>query len=143
MARKTTNYTVSADGRDKGKVFVITEMPASRGESWAMRAILALIENGANLPEGFERMGMAGLAEIGIKALSGLRWEQAEPLLSEMLSCVQIMPDPARPHVVRNLIEEDIEEIGTRITLRAEIFKLHADFFTSAARSASAANKAA
>ncbi len=142
MARKTTNYTVTDDGRDKGKVFVLTEMPASRAESWAMRALLALMESGVELPDGFERMGMAAMAEIGIRALSGLRWEVAEPLLDEMLSCVMIMPDPHKPHVIRNLIEEDIEEIMTRIKIRAEIWKLHTDFLKAVAPLKSAGDPA-
>ena len=105
MARNTANYTVTEEGRDQGKVFVLTEMPASRAESWAMRALLALMAGGIEVPEGFERMGMAAMAEIGIKALAGLKWEVAEPLLAEMWSCVQIMPDSSKPHIVRNLIE--------------------------------------
>lgn len=135
MARKSTNYTVTDDNRDKGKVFVITELPAARAESWAFRAILALMEGGVELPPGFERMGMAGIAELGIRALSHLRWEIAEPLLAEMWDCVQIMPDPAKPHVVRPLIDQDIEEVMTRIKIRAEVWKLHTDFLSAVAAS--------
>lgn len=135
MARSTINYTVLDEGRDKGKTFVLTEMAASRAESWAMRAILALIAGGVELPEGFERMGMAGMAEVGIKALSGLRWEVAEPLINEMWTCIQIMPDSSRPHVIRNLIEEDVEEVMTRVKLRAEVWKLHTGFLKAAAPS--------
>lgn len=133
MARLTVNYTEQGDGRDFGKVFVLTEMPASRAESWAMKVILALIDGGVELPAGFEKMGMAGMAEVGIRALSGLKWEVAEPLLDEMWSCVQIMPDSSKPHIVRNLIEEDIEEIMTRIKIRAEIWKLHTGFLKTVA----------
>ena len=128
MARTTLNYTVTDDNRDKGKVFCLTELPASKAESWAMRAILALMSSGAEIPEGFERLGMSGMAEIGIRALSGLKWEVAEPLLNEMWECVQIIPDPSKPHVIRPLIEQDIEEITTRIKLRAEVWKLHTGF---------------
>lgn len=142
MARATANYTVTDDNRDRGKVFVITELPASKAEAWAMRAILALMAGGVELPENFERLGMAGMAEVGIKALSGLKWEVAEPLLNEMWECVQIMPDPSKPHVVRPLIEQDIEEIATRIKLRAEVWKLHTDFFKAVAPSISGGSPA-
>jgi len=135
--RSTLNYVVQDDGRDRGKIFVITEMSASQAEAWAMRAILALIANGVDLPENFESMGIAGLAELGIKALSKLKWTDAEPLLAEMWQCVRIMPDGAKPHVIRNLIEEDIEEIATRIKLRAEIWKLHVGFLKAGALSIS------
>ena len=143
MARTVSNYTVQDEGRDQGKDFVLTEMPASRAESWAMRAILALMAGGVELPEGFDRMGMAGMAEVGIKALSGLKWEVAEPLLAEMWSCVQIMPDPSKTHIVRTLIEEDIEEIATRIKIRAEVWKLHTGFLLAVAPSISGGSPAA
>lgn len=133
MARKTTNYTVQTEGRDAGKVFVLTEMPAAQAESWAMRAILALTAEGVDIPQGFERAGMAGMIELGIRALSKLRWEVAEPLLDEMWQCVQFMPDPSKPQIVRKLWDEDIEEIITRINLRAEVFKLHGDFLKAVA----------
>ena len=135
MARSVINYTIQDKGRDFGKTFVLTEMPASKAESWAIRCILALINGGVELPEDFEQMGMAGMAEIGIQALSGLKWDIAEPLLNEMWSCVQIMPDLSKPQLVRGLIEEDIEEIATRIKLRMEIWKLHTAFFRTAAPS--------
>ena len=143
MARNTLNYTVTDEGRDKGKTFVLTEMPASKAEAWAMRALLALLANNVELPDGFERMGMAGMAEVGIKALSGIKWDVAEPLLSEMWDCVQIMPDPSKPHVVRPLIEEDVEEITTRVKIRAEVWKLHTGFLKAVAPSISGGSKAA
>ena len=143
MARNTANYTVTDEGRDQGKVFVLTEMPASRAESWAMRVLLALMAGGVEVPPGFDRMGMAAMAEMGIKALVGLKWEVAEPLLAEMWSCVQIMPDPTKPHVIRNLIEEDIEEITTRIKLRAEVWKLHTGFLKAVVHSISEGSRPA
>lgn len=143
MARSTINYSVKDEGRDSGKVFVLTEMPASQAEAWAMRALLALMASGVEVPEGFDRMGMAAMAEVGIKALSGLKWEVAEPLLAEMWSCVQIMPDPSKTHIVRNLIEEDIEEICTRVKLRAEVWKLHTGFLKAVAPSISGGAPAA
>ena len=133
MARKVKNYKVTDEGRDKGKVFVLTEMPALRAEAWAARALLALIAGNVQIPAGFERMGMAGLVQLGLRSLSGLKWEAAEPLLSEMLTCVQIMPDPGVPSVVRNVIDGDIEEIMTLINLRKEIWALHTDFLKAGA----------
>lgn len=133
MARATATVTITDDNRDKGKVFLITEMPASQAEEWAARAILALIQGGAELPAGFETTGMAGLAELGIKALAGLKWELVKPLMAEMFGCVQIIPDPAKPAVVRGLIDQDIEEVPTRIKLRAEVWKLHTGFLKAVA----------
>lgn len=137
MARNITNFTVVDEGRDKGKTFVLTEMAASRAESWAMRVLMALAAGNIDLPPGFERAGMAGLAQLGIKALAGLKWEIAEPLLAEMWTCVQIVPDPTKPHIVRDLIEEDVEEIMTRVKLRAALWALHTGFLKAVSPSIS------
>ena len=139
MARNTANITITDDTRDKGKVYVLTEMPSAKSESWAARAIMAMIKSGIQLPPGFDRLGMAGLAEVGLQSISGLKWEDAEPLLKEMLDCVQIMPDPTKPHIVRALmVDVDIEELSTRIKLRAEVWKLHVGFLKAVAPSISA-----
>jgi hypothetical protein len=143
MARKIAQWTVEDEGRDKGKVFLLTEMPASRAESWATRVLLALMGSNTNLPENFADMGMAGLAELGLKAIAGLKWEVAEPLLEEMLQCVQIIPSPGKPQVVRALVESDIEEILTRFKLRVEVWKLHMDFLQAVAPSFSTGIKSA
>lgn len=132
MSRKIMNYTVNDKNRDFGKVFVLTEMPSSKSESWAMRALFALMASGVDVPEGVENMGMAALAELGLKALSGLKWEAAEPLLEEMWDCIQIMPDPAKPHIVRKVFHEDIEELMTRVKLRGQVWKLHTGFLKDA-----------
>lgn len=135
--RRVVNYTVYDEGRDLGKVFVITEMVPSRAEDWGFRAILSLMAGNVDLPDGFERLGMAGMAEIGLKGLTKLKWEEAKPLLDEMWSCIQIMPDPKKSQIVRNLIEEDIEEVMTRVKLRAEVWKLHTGFLKAAVLSTS------
>lgn len=143
MARSTLIYTVNDENRDRGKTFVLTELPASQAEAWAMRALLALMAGGVNMPDGFEKLGMAAMAELGIKALSGLQWQIAKPLLDEMWECVRIMPDPKNAKIIRNLIEEDIEEISTRVKLRAEVWKLHAGFLKAVAPSVSPQSEAA
>jgi hypothetical protein len=109
-----------------------------------MRVLLALMSSNIQLPEDFEQLGMAGLAELGLKAVAGLRWEVAEPLLSEMMACVQRIPDPAKPHIHRVIIEsaDDIEEISTRLKLRVEVWKLHMGFLQAVAPSLSGKLKA-
>lgn len=135
--RKTVDVTISEEGRDLGKVFRITEMSADQAERWAMRAFFALMNAGIDIPEDVAGMGLAGIAEIGLKALSRVPFEAAEPLLQDMMSCVQIVPDPGKPNVVRSLIEGDIEEILTRIQLRRAVFDVHVDFLKRVAPSTS------
>lgn len=137
MARKTAFHTVVSEGRDKGKMYLITEMPVAQIEAWAMRVLLALMASNIQIPDGFADLGTAALAELGLKSLTGLKWETAAPLLNEMLSCVQIVPDPRKTHVARPLLEsqDDIEEITTLLEIRMEVWKLHTGFLKAAAPS--------
>lgn len=144
MARHTKIWVVESEGRDKGKAFLITEMFSSKGEKWAYRALLALINTNVQLPNGFELTGMAGLAQVGMQGLTGLPWHLAEPLLNELQSCVQIIPDYPKFNMPRPLEDGegepgsgdlDIDEVQTRMQLRLEVFKLHVDFSAAAIQS--------
>lgn len=131
MARKIIKFTAES-GRDKDKVFVITEMPASQAEKWAMRAFLAISKSGVEVPAGIEmETGFAGIAKLGLTFISKLPFDVAEPLMDEMMGCVKIQPNATNPSVVRELIEDDIEEVATRIKIRLEVFKLHAGFLNA------------
>ena len=134
MARKETFITIDANGRDQGKVFYIKEMAASQAEWWAMRALMAMGRGGVDIPDNLRSMGMAAMAVEGLKAVSKIPPDEARPLLDELMGCVQAVPNPADKSVVRPLIESDIEEVATRLNLRAEVFKLHVDFFATAGR---------
>ena len=126
--RKTLLITIDAEGRDFGKVFKLTEMSAVRAEKWAARAFLAMARSGIDIPDNIAEAGLAGIAAIGFRALGGMRFDDAEPLLDEMFATVELIPDPSRPNVARPLIESDIEEVATRLRLRKEVFSLHVDF---------------
>lgn len=132
MARKTITVDIdNADSRDHGKRYLITEMPATQGEKWGARALNALLASGINIPAAVASQGMRGLAMAGLAALdgfSGVPWDLFEPLMDEMMKCVQIIPDPNRPAVIRPLIESDIEEIGTRLLIRNAWLELHIGF---------------
>jgi len=125
MARKESSL-VADIGRDKGKQFLITEMSASQAENWAIKAILAVGNAGIEIPENLASQGMAGLMAVGYMNLLKIPFEAAKPLLDEMMSCVQIIPSA---NVKRPLIEDDIEEVQTRLKLRKVIWDLHMDFF--------------
>lgn len=133
MARKELFYTVTGKGRDAGKMFYIQEMPASKAEWWAIRAGLAMAKNGVNLPDNFTDMGMAGMAKVGLGMIAQIPPEDARPLLDELMACVQAVPDPSNQSVKRNLIDDDTEEVSTRLKLRSEVLKLHVDFLTATA----------
>lgn len=140
--RKTITVTIDAAGRDQGKVFFIRELPASQAEMWAARAFLALARSGVEVPDGVAESGLAGIATFGFRALAGVRFEDAVDLMAEMFTCVQIIPDPTKPNVIRALIEDDIEEVATRLRLRKEVFGLHVDFSLAGALQISASASA-
>lgn len=129
MARKEKYITIEAENRDKGKMFFIQEMAADKAERWGIRAISALVAAGAEIPENIQGMGMAALAAEGVKSFAKVPFDVSEPLLNELLGCVQIVPDPTKKDIKRSDIRRDIEEASTYIRLRVEAFKLHLDFF--------------
>jgi hypothetical protein len=126
------------ENRDQGKIFLLTEMSAARAEKWAARLLLALAAQGMASP-GDAQMGMQGLANIGpTDLMAGLRFDVVEPLMDEMMDCVFIVPDPSKKNIEtdqplsRPLVEDDIEEIATRVLLRGKVLDLHTGFSVSA-----------
>jgi hypothetical protein len=142
MARKSLRYKIEDQGRDFGKVFVVTEMSARRADAWAVRVLFAIMNGGVEVPEDFHELGMAGLAAMGLQALGTVPGHIAQPLLDELLECVQIMPDPNRPEVIRNLVDDDTEEVLTLFKLRKEAFLLHVNFSLPEGQSTSGKSQA-
>lgn len=142
MARKTKPVVIDEgktkeESRDADKVFFITEMPAVQGDAWAKRALLALsrVNFDLNALGNIENLGMEGVAALGAQFLSSLKWEDAEPLLAELLACVQAVRDPKNTNLRVPLNQgsyEDIEEISTISKLQMEVFQLHVNFSTLA-----------
>ena len=124
MARKTINVTIDTDGRDKGKTFKITEWSAAKAENWAIRAFLAMVKGGVQLPDGYADGGMAALAQAGFSMLCKASNSEVIPLINELMDCVEIV----ETKITRSMVEDDIEEVATRIRLRTEVFKLHVGF---------------
>ncbi len=142
MARKESKYRVEDEGRDQGKVFLLREMPASQAERWALRAFLAVSRSGIELPEEATKAGFAGIASYGLTLIGKLPFDEAETLMEEMFTCVSRVPDPGKDFS-RSLVEDDIEEVATRVKLRIAVFKLHADFSKAVAPSTPAPAQAA
>lgn len=138
MARKEKIVTITADGRDKGKVFHIRETPCDFFLRWSDRALIALANAGAKLPEGALEAGAAGLelslrsfVLVGLQAAAGLSWRDVEPLLDEMRPSVTYCP-PGWPKIPSQHIfageESQVEEVSTWYTLRFEWLQLHLGF---------------
>jgi len=133
--RKTKYVTINADNRDKGKTFLITEMPAAMAEEWAARAFLGLAKSGVEIPEYIRGAGMAGLAVVSLKALGGVKFsDPTDPeaslksLMDDMFACIKVVRDKSHPEMAFPLIEDDVEEVQTRLFLRDQVFELHTGF---------------
>lgn len=141
--RRTKEIPISgaAKNRDHGKTFLITEMDADAAERWAARAMSALARSGAQIPPELITSGMAGFAAmtwgqgVGIvtgvtRAFLSMDPNDMEPLMAEMMTCVQRIEDRAVGGA-RPLVVEDIEEVQTRVMLRGEVLSLHLGFSLS------------
>jgi hypothetical protein len=139
MARKTSTFVVDSAGRDKGKTFLLTEMAATKAEDWAIRVMLALGAANVEIPDGALALGMAALAEIGLKKLFAVNAGDIKPLLAELMGCVEFIPNPQKPQVKLGypMFESQVEEVPTLLMLKWEVLKLHLDFSLAAGLSES------
>lgn len=149
MARAKQTVVIEAAGRDYGKTFTITEMPADQGEHWANRMIVILLTANAKLAQEARDAGMAGLAAIlpsagggrladTLKWLAGVRYDEIKPLLDEQMECVRyIHPGPAgvQPQPILHGVNSQIEDIATRWELRNKWLELHLGFLLAGAES--------
>ncbi len=133
--RNTKKVTVKREGRDLGKQFLLTEMPAMKGDAWATKLIMAMVDAGIELPADIYTTGMAGIAAIGFRSLLTIKFETALDLKAQMMECVRIVPDKNNPDFDRGLIEDDIEEVATIPWLHSEVFELHTGFSVAGALS--------
>lgn len=140
MARKTKTLVIpgvrteAVGERDNGKTFLLTEMDADAADDWATRALFALMNAGAELPDGVTSAGMAGIAVAGLQAIQKLPHAAAKPLLAELLTCVKYQHSPSVP--LQPIFERDmcqIEEMKTFWTLRMSVLELHTGFSLAAA----------
>lgn len=131
MARQTKVVVIDSEGRDKSKVFVITELPARQAQRLATRAFIAMARAGIEIPEEISQLGVAGIIQIGIQTLARMSFEEADAISNELLACVQIRPSPSvtRPLIDNSSEGDDIEEVATRFRLIKEVYELHTSFF--------------
>ena len=108
------------EGRDAGKVFKITEMPAFQMDRWATRALIAL---GRAKKGGIATLGSMSIDEL-LSALSEVDYQIAEPLLQELI-------DSGRPFQFRQGLDERMLAQSPDGELMAQMLaksKYHGDF---------------
>ncbi len=144
MARKEIRITIDAEGRDRGKTFVLREMPSDQAEWWFIRFVLALANAGAKVPEGVLFAGAAEAAEmitnlknslvVAIRALQGLDSRDIKALLDEMMPFISYQPPGGAPEqTLFPGLNMQAEEVATLFKLRFELIQLHLGFSLAAA----------
>jgi len=137
--RRTKEVTITEEGRDKGKTFLLTEMPAEEGELWATLAMDLLQRAGFIISKETKEAGMSGLAVTAQPFTFATGRALQDPALDTMWRYVQYQPKKADAPP-QKLFEGDdcqIEEWTTRLKLRVEFVQLHTGFFSRGARSTS------
>lgn len=133
MARREAIFTITDEGRDKGKVFKLTEMDSAKAEDLCLQALFLLSAGGIGMPEDVQGTGALGVATAGYEAfMRHVPYKEIKPILDEMWKCIEYIPNPSNHNLVRPLNPNgsDIEEVLTRLRLRMEVFNLHVGFST-------------
>jgi len=128
MPLNVLDITIPADGgRDAGKSFHLVEMAAEPLEKWAIRVLCAA--NAADPALDLDiNAGIPGLFGPVLKSLFKGDAYTLIALLDDLMTCIKVKPDPARPLVTRPLLPGDIEEVATRVYLKREAFQLCTGF---------------
>ena len=100
----------------------------------AARALLAVF--GSEMPADIRALSAssntAALLSAGLRGLSGLKWELAEPLYDELLGQIYRVPNPGKPDDVIRLtpqnLDAHVEDVGTIYRLRWEAIAVCLDF---------------
>lgn len=146
MARRTIKVTIpgvrseNAGERDNGKIFTITEMPADQAERWCLKARILISEAmGIATAEPANAGEAAALAKIGIDFGNLRIWRAlADPSLDEVWAYIEYQHAPRQPPTpIVDGENSPIEEIDTRLKLRAEALALNLGFSRGAARPSS------
>ena len=124
MTRRTDLVTITAEGRDKGRTYLITEMSAFQAEDLAVRVLLALANAGVDTPDAGS--GMAGLAVSGMEALKKLPYATAKPIMDEIRGFMQYQHKPGQAPMP--LDDTNVEEVTTLFELRKRFLFLHLGF---------------
>src|SRR5215469_152424 len=133
MARRSIDITItpelcpSVEGRDNGKVFRVTEMPALQAEEWGTRATLALVPRlQREVPKEVADELKANPSMLGVERarllLGDISFPEMRELSRELMdACVQVVTDERfAPQPLNFGGNYAIEEVETIRFLRGE-----------------------
>ena len=134
MSRKEIPFTVTDEGRDKGKEFIITEMSAWDADELAQDIFRAMGDsNYTGIPADVIAMGCAGLATVGLSVLSASSPDVSRTLRERLMSTVQIVITHEGKTQMRKVNGSiDFEEVHTIRQVMDQVFKVNFDFLTIA-----------
>lgn len=155
MSRKEKRITIQDRGRSL--TFVIREMAATQLESWIIRCLLLLVKAGISsgignsaglenmaqeVREGNYEQAMSYISTQGLSALlSKVNYEDAAPLLDELLGCCSRVVDGITQPCTDGTIDSYVFDFRTIFKLRAEAFMLNCGFFMEEAAPAAEVSK--
>ena len=106
MARKTATIVIK-DGRDKGKQFLITEMPATEGTTLSFQVFQLLAESGIDME--IKSLDPIGIIKAAVRALSSLPRTDFEYYRDWLFKYVQ-WQSPVDEKAVRKVILSDRDD---------------------------------
>lgn len=138
MARKSKDVEITAEGRDLGRVFKITELPAWDAFIVASKLAHALTVSGINLPDMAKTP--EGIAEVGLTMLLYIKPDVGHPILEQLRECVQVYPPKRKAgSAAFDLVAASMpQEPATWLKLLTELYHLHLGFSKAAATPSSA-----
>lgn len=130
---KTKTVTIEFEGKDKGKSFLITEMPLIQADRWAWGLGHGMLQGGlkgadidVNKLDFKTNGGILEFAKLGVSALGGIDEDKLFRLLDELTeNCIQIIPSNG---IARSIVDGDIASIKTLNYLRIQAIDVHIDF---------------
>lgn len=130
MARRTKTVVINDEkSRDHGKQFMVTEMDAESAEWWAIRVLQGLLGSNPEVDTDIFSAPLSQIAGLAFVGLAKMPADQLKPLMDEMKPCISVLlPDNK---TTRPVLSSDIEDIGTWLELRKEVFGVLTGFFGS------------
>lgn len=135
--------TIILDDRGRELTFRVKEMPATKLESWIVRAGLLLASTGLlssnatpEVGDVLQTVGKALASNDNLQALARVDIDKAQPLLDDLLGCcTHVASGGIEQRLTPDVVDGIIEDIRTLFALRKEALMLNFGFFASAGQS--------
>lgn len=132
--RKETFINLTDDGREL--TFKIRQMPALKQERWVNRVLMLVLGGGGlnnlKMEKLSAKLKKGDYSEV-LGVLSTLKYENVEPLYSELLECCEHVPDAGNRNFTIPMnngnVDSVVSDFKNLYRLRVEALKINFDFF--------------